>query len=755
VLLRKPPRLSPGVAALGSGLAVSLFATCLFWRPNSAFYDDWSRHEWCIAYFRRYMLDNGSIPEIINTAYAVGVPLPLFYAGKFYAFAGVLALPVGSYISLRLICFASLLLQCLNVYRTVFLLNRNPALAAAITAFCGLSVYQLTNLYNRGDITEFVAYNLLLCSICCLLNLIFAEPRSNYDRFGWGLYLSAACLTHPLTGCFGFGLLVAPLLAIYLFVSPSRQKLLVVIGGTSLVALALAPWLLLLVTLAPDTHIFSSLPDLVYIKGLDDVLVRFWPLPLDLRSIRGGVGVSTPYLDAQLNAPLLILFVFLSGLRLRQPWRWTPSTFVWGAACLIFTATVLVSVVPPLGRWLTPLVHILQFAYRLVNFSNAALFVGAAGLLADAESQQAFRQSRISSSMIAACLLLAVVGTLAKLAHAAAIIRPNLLAETPLLEFKHHGLPDYDITDGVNVLPQTPSDFAEIDATLPVSTAPFGNAQTLSLSVPSPSQLWTDIRPFPWNKVILDGEEVPPERLYVKSAIRDERAPKQSKGFGILVGAGDHRIGYAFDPAKNWRLLNVVSWITLAIWTSVMGLICAKRCSQCFRRSGTVGVGCMRQDHRRAPVSTRLHDLRVEGLRLLRFGLVGIIATATYSIVTLVAIEAFDVSPVPASVLGVAASIGVSYFGHTLYSFRVTLDHATFVWRFLILAGASLLITTGLMWLLSDVMQGSHRLAIAVIAVLIPVFNYICNRFWVFRTAMQRRYGLQSQSEGPHRVHSP
>jgi hypothetical protein len=42
------------------------------------------------------------------------------------------------------------------------------------------------------------------------------------------------------------------------------------------------------------------------------------------------------------------------------------------------------------------------------------------------------------------------------------------------------------------------------------------------------------------------------------------------------------------------------------------------------------------------------------------------------------------------------------------------------------------------MWLLSDVMHASHRLAIGVMVVLIPAFNYACNRFWVFRTGLQR-----------------
>jgi 4-amino-4-deoxy-L-arabinose transferase-like glycosyltransferase len=113
-----------------------------------------------------------------------------------------------------------------------------------------------------------------------------------------------------------------------LSISHEREKFLVVIGGTILLALALAPWLLLVAQFAPRTPVANSYAALFYFEGLDDVLVRFWPLPLDLRSLRDGLHVQTPYLDAQLSTPLLILFVFLSVLR--RPWQHRNlSTFVW------------------------------------------------------------------------------------------------------------------------------------------------------------------------------------------------------------------------------------------------------------------------------------------------------------------------------------------------------------------------------------------------------------------------------------------
>jgi putative flippase GtrA len=135
-------------------------------------------------------------------------------------------------------------------------------------------------------------------------------------------------------------------------------------------------------------------------------------------------------------------------------------------------------------------------------------------------------------------------------------------------------------------------------------------------------------------------------------------------------------------------------------------------------------------------MNTRLDHLRHEMLRLFRFGLTGVVATTVYATVSLLAIEAFGAAPIAGSILGYATAIGVSFYGHSLFSFRVGLDHGTALRRFLVLAAASFVLSTMLMWLIADIMGLSPRIAVAVIAVVIPINNYVCNRFWVFREGL-------------------
>jgi putative flippase GtrA/SAM-dependent methyltransferase len=130
-------------------------------------------------------------------------------------------------------------------------------------------------------------------------------------------------------------------------------------------------------------------------------------------------------------------------------------------------------------------------------------------------------------------------------------------------------------------------------------------------------------------------------------------------------------------------------------------------------------------------MTNRLCGIRREGLRVVRFGLVGAISTLTYCVVAIFAIEGFNMDPVPASAIGAVASIGFSYLGHAFYSFQVEGGHRAHLSRFILLALVGLGLGSGLMWL-TDAAHVPHRITIVMIAVLIPVMNYLCNRFWVF-----------------------
>lgn len=135
---------------------------------------------------------------------------------------------------------------------------------------------------------------------------------------------------------------------------------------------------------------------------------------------------------------------------------------------------------------------------------------------------------------------------------------------------------------------------------------------------------------------------------------------------------------------------------------------------------------------RETTVSRGWSNLLVETGRVLRFGIVGIAATLTYAGATALSVEWLKLAPVPASILGQIVATGVSYFGHAFYSFRVRGDHRIFIWRFFVTGVLTFTMNGVVTWLLTSQIGMSYRVSVAIVTVLIPLTNYVGNRFWVF-----------------------
>jgi len=123
--------------------------------------------------------------------------------------------------------------------------------------------------------------------------------------------------------------------------------------------------------------------------------------------------------------------------------------------------------------------------------------------------------------------------------------------------------------------------------------------------------------------------------------------------------------------------------------------------------------------------------------RIFRFGIVGVVATLVYAGVTALVVETGVGHPIVATVVGQLAAGFVSYFGHLRFSFAVNPDHQVFAWRFLVIAVITFAMNVGVTFLLTAIFGISYRISILVVTVLIPITNYLCNRFWVFHPGLE------------------
>jgi putative flippase GtrA len=127
-----------------------------------------------------------------------------------------------------------------------------------------------------------------------------------------------------------------------------------------------------------------------------------------------------------------------------------------------------------------------------------------------------------------------------------------------------------------------------------------------------------------------------------------------------------------------------------------------------------------------------LNLVLIEIGRLVRFGFTGLVVTFVYAAVTIVLVEAGGVGAIAASIAGYLAAGGVSYLGHLYFSFSVRPDHRAYVWRFLIAATLSFVLTIVITWIVTQVLGFSARVSVPVVSILLPATSYVCNRFWVF-----------------------
>ena len=133
-----------------------------------------------------------------------------------------------------------------------------------------------------------------------------------------------------------------------------------------------------------------------------------------------------------------------------------------------------------------------------------------------------------------------------------------------------------------------------------------------------------------------------------------------------------------------------------------------------------------------------VENIRIELGRLVRFGIVGVLASVMYAGVASFIVEFGIGNPVMATIAGQLCAALVSYFGHQRFSFVVASTHSIFAWRFMLIFVLTFVMNVGITWLLTANFGISPRVTIAVVTVLIPITNFFCNRFWVFRPGLMR-----------------
>ena len=134
----------------------------------------------------------------------------------------------------------------------------------------------------------------------------------------------------------------------------------------------------------------------------------------------------------------------------------------------------------------------------------------------------------------------------------------------------------------------------------------------------------------------------------------------------------------------------------------------------------------------RAEALVKQVGLAEELSRLARFSAVGVIATVVHIGVAMVAVAAAGVNPTVGAMIGFLSAFIVSYVGHFRFTFAASGRYRDYLLKFAVTSLASFLLSTTAVWLATTVLGVDYRLALFALAIIVPVCNYLVNRFWVF-----------------------
>lgn len=364
---------------------------------------DWVNHCWFAAYVAHVLVSDGIVPTFVNTNTFVGAPVLTFYGTALYVALAPFVWLFGAEAGMRVAVLAGVIAPALAVARLFLTLGIARLPTACLTICVSSSVYQLTNLYSRGAVTEFFACQLLLLGMALLLTFLSGDARASGAPLVFGTAsLAVGALAHPPT--FVTAGLFLGLPAVVLGVGLRRSIAASMRSRPSAWAIAasvvvpVALWLPIVVSQRAHLLVSQRASDFHYFPfSIDHWLARLWPAPIDMRVLTDGYNmVSTPFLAAPVNSIALALLVLVVvEIYRRRPADQRTSRALDGfvvAATVATVAPLLISlplgpVEPSLagdGSRIIGVVHAMpssatarllgstQFAYRLVNVVNLA-----------------------------------------------------------------------------------------------------------------------------------------------------------------------------------------------------------------------------------------------------------------------------------------------------------------------------------------------------------------------------------------------
>ena len=577
------------------GAAAVLFPLSLLLNVNANFAPDWYNHLWLIGYYGQYFSVHHRMPLTINTHQLLLMAFPTFYGHLFYSIFGLISSLTGPTLATRLGFVALWSLMFWLIYRVTVEFSQDQMISLALGCLVCWAIYPLTNLYNRSALTEVFATGLMVCTLCsALLMIVLPETRSKISYMLLTGFTFALCSEHPITLFFSI-IFLGPMLLVMTIVWFKNQKqdivplTIIAFVLAIMISLVLAPWAYATLLFKNQLAVISGGSVVTFLGGWDNLFTHFLPFPFDYRSLLTGLtSVSTPYLEAQVNVPLLL---FLMGFGIgaynnKSKIITSPSCkqagkgLFWTAAALFCLAAAL-SGSHFLYRYI-PILDVIQFPYRAVSYIDISVLAAVFGLIMIFKGQFGSNNTRLV--IVTLCLTLSFSSLLVKLSHAISIMKvattgqecnnaPVDLYSTSAVLNACYDLNPIDRSSFI-IIPRifygragytinypgtraSDSPLVEIDF-LVGDGENFGLAMPKVINFSSPTWIISNISSSPWTVILVDHAPIPTSDMI-----------NIGGKLGIKVPAGKHVVDALFSPDGAFLILEKIRTVILILWAAM------------------------------------------------------------------------------------------------------------------------------------------------------------------------------------------
>lgn len=120
---------------------------------------------------------------------------------------------------------------------------------------------------------------------------------------------------------------------------------------------------------------------------------------------------------------------------------------------------------------------------------------------------------------------------------------------------------------------------------------------------------------------------------------------------------------------------------------------------------------------------------------LSRFGTIGVAVTLLHGAVAWLAHRSLGMPPFAANLAGYGVAVGLSFAGHSLWTFRRRDRAVRRLARFIVVSLAGFALSNATIWVVTRTVDWPFEVALAINLALIPAATWLVSRLWVFASA--------------------